>query len=928
MGAAFSPLRYALRGTLQQINGQITLRLETLEQRYLLTNVSGYPEFLERVFLARVATPVSTPQRTSVSSAGLITSAPVATGAAAVAPDTLPRLVRYSMQPLQGGGLLTSGNMRQRPVQAMGLGDVPPALPATTYAPPPTIARIEGPGTALYNGNTPTGSPLTAPVLPGQTRQVTLTIGAPTANQLNRLGVNVGDMNAFSQGSAVNNLITQSGTFELSDSRMLVHASDTAQSYTRVIVDDAWLWSHLGYASAIGATLVGSTGANAHGSWTIANMGPELDASGKATGRAIIWIQGQFAYVPAKADSFFVDMHNLATADLANYVYRTGNAQIARDNTVAHSGASSARIDLGAAGTSGNSVQLQDWFGADNTAGRNVFQPGHTYQLQFWAKAAGAGSATARLSLYQGGNWGATTYNLTADGVWHPYTLNVSANAPVQYQNGTAEIIVKGTNQTVYLDDLKVIDTTDIIAPGDPLSKQVVTLLQDYGFGELRFWHGALRYASFDDLIGPREARKSIALTFDTYDPQLGIPEMLQLAKDVGANPWIVVSPTWTKTDINHLMEYLGGDETTPYGAKRAADGHPGSWFADLGRIDIECNNESWNGIFAPFAYIPFEPYFARANEMFGDIKANPYYAANPGKMSLIVNGWQWVPWYTEQAVKLTPNADAVSVSSYTSGTTTGTMRDVYGSVLSQQLQDNKWEYPATIFGKQVYVYEENAGQLENKLSATQESEYATSLAAGLAVARQSMTLQRDYGITNQNLFQFVQRGLGANGGFELGHYGIFADLTTAAANPRPVALAAKLMNQAAGTILASQLTSGWMVDSAATTGTAATTSASDALVTTTGDQFIVTLFNSTVDDLTNTTFHFRVPTTLHGKAVAADWTRATFQLLGGPSISSNNETSKTVDITAGTFTHGLRDVYASLPGHSMGTLMIPLLKY
>jgi hypothetical protein len=377
-------------------------------------------------------------------------------------------------------------------------------------------------------------------------------------------------------------------------------------------------------------------------------------------------------------------------------------------------------------------------------------------------------------------------------------------------------------------------------------------------------------------------------------------------------------------------MEYLGGDVTTPYGAKRAADGHAGSWFDDLPGIKLEAGNESWNGTFAPYSYTPaFEPYFDRAQEMFSTIKSDPVYTSNvASKLKLIVNGWQWVPWYTKSAIDAVAAADAVSVSAYTAGPNTEMpIKELLAGVLARQFIENPINYPAYIFGdKEVYVYEEAPGELGNTLSAVTEGAYATSLGAGLATIRNAMVLSRDYGISQQNLFTMFQEGLYMKNGYAAGHYGIFADMTTSMTNPRPIALAAKLLNEARGTIVASTLSTGWVIDSSSSQPGAATTQAADAMVTVGDGKLVITLFNNTVSDVLNTTFHMNLPQMLAGQAINADWSNATYTVLSAPSVASNNETTLTAKLSQGQYTRSGNELYAALPAHSMASFVIPLL--
>jgi hypothetical protein len=125
--------------------------------------------------------------------------------------------------------------------------------------------------------------------------------------------------------------------------------------------------------------------------------------------------------------------------------------------------------------------------------------------------------------------------------------------------------------------------------------------------------------------------------------------------------------------------------------------------------------------------------------------------------------------------------------------------------------------------------------------------------------------------------------------------------------------------------VLSSSITSGWVVDSTATAPLATTTQAADAMVTFDGKNLVITMFNDTIADTQNTTFHFNLPATLDGKAFSVDWTKAAFNVLTGPSVSANNEIGDEVSITTGQYSHDTRQVYAALAGHSMGSLVIPV---
>ncbi len=556
------------------------------------------------------------------------------------------------------------------------------------------------------------------PSLPGSTQTVNVTLGGATGNNAAPLGVNVGEMTEYAQANTIDDLITSGGSFERGAGRILVHVSNVpAVPLNQIIVDADWVWAQLGMNVAVGQQLVGSTGANTGGAWTITSMTPQYDASGNTTGRVVITLANQLWTAPAYGDTFYVQIKNDNNLPLADSVTGWGNYMVARDNTVAYAGSSSAAIAFGAGPAQNNFAALQFFLGAEAQAGRNVLQQGHTYQLSFWAMTTMPGSAN--LSLYQGENGGGLTVALIADGKWHQYILTVAATNPVVYQNGVITVGFNGADGVVHVDVVHLTDLTDQIAPANPLSKTIESLITQYGFSQLRFWHPSIRFANLDSVIGPADARPMLVGPFNTYDPQFGLPQMLELAKETNTIPWIVLPTTWSAQEIHDLMEYLGGPVTSTYGAIRAADGHPGSWFADLPAIRFEAGNESWNTTFYPNAYVPFQTYFDRAENMFEAFKSDPLYASVGSKITLIVNGWQWTPWYTQEAVQLTPAADAVDVSAYTGGPNTEMpLNDLLAGALTEPITEDASDYPKTIFGKPFFVYEEAPGELNNTLSA------------------------------------------------------------------------------------------------------------------------------------------------------------------------------------------------------------------
>ncbi len=798
------------------------------------------------------------------------------------------------------------------------------SLSAWPHPPFPTTPKLTATSTSWHAPLALTTTTTSDPLAPVIAKTVQLTIGDTTGKTDQPLGINIGSSTSYAQGNVVNNLLAQGGSFELANGRLIAQTA-TGSTTSSLVVTPAWLWQSMGYSTMVGQTLVGSTGANMHNSWTITGMHDQLDANGNPTGNTVISIAGTFASAPLANDSFFVQITGNTSSQLADSVNTAGNVTITRDNTTAYSGNSSALFSFGN-GTS-NTGTLKYYFGASDTgAGRNVLQPGHTYQLSFWAKTT-TPNATADFAFYQGPSGSNNSVSLVADGQWHQYTLNVPAVGPVQYSNGIATIDLSGTNGTVNLDVVKVIDLTDQISPTNPLSASAVNLIKQYGFSNLRFWDQNLRYASLDDMIGPADGRPMVIGLGTNYSPILGLPEMLELSKETHTQMWLVIPTTWTPQDMHNLMEYLGGSTNTVYGANAPPTDIPavGSTISHSSISKPAMNHGTAHS--SPTPTPTSTPTSAALKKCSTTSKPTPSTPPTPPSSPSSPTAGSGTPGTTSKPSKKYPCRRHRRLRIHRRPQHTDEPhRPSSAGALSQQLTDDHWQYPTSTLGKPVMIYEEAPGELNGGLNAATESAYATSLAAGLATIRNAMVLERDYGISTQNLFTLFQYGDSTPEGYVPGHYGIFSDQMTASTNPRPVALAAKLLDQADGQILSSSLSDGWVVNGSSSQALATTTQAADALVTYDGTKIVITLFNNTVNDNQATTFNFNLPATIAGRAITANWAAASYTTLNGPSAASNNENTANVAIRNGTFLQNGQNATITLPAHSMSSLVIPLL--
>jgi hypothetical protein len=192
---------------------------------------------------------------------------------------------------------------------------------------------------------------------------------------------------------------------------------------------------------------------------------------------------------------------------------------------------------------------------------------------------------------------------------------------------------------TMLLDDVSLDRPQEDATNPTVFREEVVTALRELRPGVLRYF-GNQHGDTLDNQIAPEFGRRRpwhSLWVFDGEQIEYGLHDFLVLAETLGCEPWYSIPITFSLQEVRNLMEYLGGDASTPYGAKRAARGHPQPWTATFPRIHLELGSESWND----YAYgggtigIP-EAYGARGHAVFAAARQSPFYS---GRFNLLLNG-------------------------------------------------------------------------------------------------------------------------------------------------------------------------------------------------------------------------------------------------------------------------------------------------
>ena len=300
-------------------------------------------------------------------------------------------------------------------------------------------------------------------------------------------------------------------------------------------------------------------------------------------------------------------------------------------------------------------------------------------------------------------------------------------------------------------------DPTNPTAFRDP----VVNALKSLRPGILRYNSQYQLGDTLDNLLAAPFARQRSGYSANaTTQDQIGwgLHEFLELCEQIGAEPWFTFPITFSPTEMTHLMEYLGGDSATPYGAIRAARGHSAPWTSSFSRIHLEFGNEAWNSTYRGGSIEYSIPYGNRANELFGAAKSSPQ--DDPAKFNFVIGGQAgWVNRNIEIANACT-NHDSFGLAPYIGGPANSyaNNEEMFGPLFAEPemvdqsgyMRQNLAVVQKSIRPVPIAVYEVNSGPAQGAISQAALDALAPSLGNALTAANHMLMMLRDLGIKDQ----------------------------------------------------------------------------------------------------------------------------------------------------------------------------------
>jgi hypothetical protein len=271
---------------------------------------------------------------------------------------------------------------------------------------------------------------------------------------------------------------------------------------------------------------------------------------------------------------------------------------------------------------------------------------------------------------------------------------------------------------------------------------------------------------SIDNVIAVPFARQRAAWSPGTTEQDevpMGLEEFLVLCQTVGAEPWYTMPGGISPTDMQNLIQFLAGDASTPYGAKRAALGQTAPWTSVFPVIHLELGNEMWNTIYYGEGISDPVVYGTRAATIFAAARSSASF--NASNFDLIMGSWATQPTWTQQELASSSGYDSVDAAPYlfNSLNDSSSNEAIFGPMFAQpeEVDSNASGYMAQqaqaasggSTPANLAVYEVNLSTTSGTASQSVVNQVVGGLGAGIAVADHMLLMIRDLGITTQNMF-------------------------------------------------------------------------------------------------------------------------------------------------------------------------------
>lgn len=417
------------------------------------------------------------------------------------------------------------------------------------------------------------------------------------------------------------------------------------------------------------------------------------------------------------------------------------------------------------------------WRDGDKSAGKLMKVQGE-WTLEFWAKGKNNGDQL-RAKFYREGEGDFIAHTVLLTNQWQQYkvTANVSETAdrlgpygPTDYHPLLAlTFSILNEGGEIWLDDCMLYKAGQ--TNPTTFTDTFVNRLKEMRPGVLRDWRIQSGVSLDNELSVPFARKLSGYRPHQRKSDRYGysLHEFLELCKEVGAEPWYVISPMFSQADLDHLAAYLCAPVSSgdPYAIRRQQLGQYEPWTAVFEKIHLEYGNEMWG------AASGSDPFFGAsalggqrlgqiAHDRFGIMRANPHFDSE--KLHLIVGGQSAFPGRQGEIEANSTNHDAVAVAPYFGildewPDDAGKYYPMFALALNGSngvVAQSEGYMEASGQGNELAIYEINLHTTHGPSPYAIRNEFVTSLGAGLSLPLAMLSYQRDLGINLQCAFTAV----------------------------------------------------------------------------------------------------------------------------------------------------------------------------
>ena len=331
----------------------------------------------------------------------------------------------------------------------------------------------------------------------------------------------------------------------------------------------------------------------------------------------------------------------------------------------------------------------------------------------------------------------------------------------------------------VWIDDMSMYrcDDTNPTAFTD----KFVNLMRDLNPEVLRDW-GLQLGATLDNQLADEFGRKTTGFSPKERKAKqwhYSLHEFLELAKEIDAEPWYTIPPTFTQEEMENLSAYLGAPASShPYSALRASMGQSEPWTDVFPVIHLEYGNEMWG---SNSGSDPFLGATARGGARLGQLAENRFSAfkstpwGNSPVYNRIVGAQVGNPYTVREIVENSDEQNAVAFAPY------------FGYDIDYATTDEELYYPiyARIFqdlganglaetmqgyidnygqNEELTIYEINFHTSHGNASLSDRNDFVSGLNGGLTLPLYMLSYQRDAGVRTQTAFRAAQYSVQVGG--------------------------------------------------------------------------------------------------------------------------------------------------------------------